>query len=374
VNKNAETCNCASREQPRFDHKNTCLCRGFWDPAIMPFLERFASKWFGVVPLTGTKGFSPMEFAFRFAGWSVNDYASKFSEFGVQGSGLYSWDKQEPPWMDYVKEHPVVVEDKQRMSTILKAVARKFGADLVGLCEINERWVYSHCFNPLTNVHQPNPLRVPQDYRYAVVMALEMDYDLFNCAPGYLMSGAVGREYSRMAVVSTQVATFIRSLGYRAVAAGNDTALSIPLAIDAGLGEQSRLGLLMTKEFGPRVRLCKVFTDLPLMPDTPQSSGLEEFCKGCNRCVKSCPSQAIPSGDQTTEGQSMSNFNGLKRWYLNPEKCLAYFDEIGTDCGMCIRACPKSKPTTIHQRNDKLKLIASDNHILATLGTSPIDG
>ena len=40
-----------------------------------------------------------------------------------------------------------------------------------------------------------------------------------------------------------------------------------PLAIMAGLGELSRIGILITPEFGPRVRLCKVFTDLPLQAD-----------------------------------------------------------------------------------------------------------
>jgi len=32
------------------------------------------------------------------------------------------------------------------------------------------------------------------------------------------------------------LAKFIASLGYKAIACGNDTALSIPLAVDAGLG------------------------------------------------------------------------------------------------------------------------------------------
>jgi len=36
--------------------------------------------------------------------------------------------------------------------------------------------------------------------------------------------------------------------------------------VDAGLGELGRNGLLVTPEFGSRVRLCKVFTELPLQP------------------------------------------------------------------------------------------------------------
>lgn len=43
----------------------------------------------------------------------------------------------------------------------------------------------------------------------------------------------------------------------------NDISLSIPLAIEAGLGELGRNGLLITKDFGPCVRLCKIFTTCP---------------------------------------------------------------------------------------------------------------
>ena len=64
---------------------------------------------------------------------------------------------------------------------------------------------------------------------------------------------------------------------------GNDTALSIPLAIDAGLGELGRNGLLITPEYGACVRLCKVFTDLPLEADRPVEFGLAEICQRCRR-------------------------------------------------------------------------------------------
>jgi len=49
----------------------------------------------------------------------------------------------------------------------------------------------------------------------------------------------------------------------------NDTALSIPLAIDAGLGELGRNGLLITAEYGYCIRLCKIFTNLPLIVVCP---------------------------------------------------------------------------------------------------------
>ena len=51
------------------------------------------------------------------------------------------------------------------------------------------------------------------------------------------------------------------------------TAILPPLAVDAGLGEVGRLGYLMTKEFGPRIRLSAVTTNLTLVPDKPVDNG-----------------------------------------------------------------------------------------------------
>ena len=46
--------------------------------------------------------------------------------------------------------------------------------------------------------------------------------------------------------------------------------ISIPIAIDAGLGQLGRMGLIVTPKYGPRVRLAKVITDMPLVPNDPK--------------------------------------------------------------------------------------------------------
>lgn len=47
--------------------------------------------------------------------------------------------------------------------------------------------------------------------------------------------------------------------------------------MDAGLGELSRVGYLITKAFGPRVRLAAVTTNMPLVPDKPVDLGAEDL-------------------------------------------------------------------------------------------------
>ncbi|MBU2498970.1 MAG: 4Fe-4S dicluster domain-containing protein, partial [Proteobacteria bacterium] len=98
------------------------------------------------------------------------------------------------------------------------------------------------------------------------------------------------------------------------------------------------------EKFGPRVRLFKVFTDLPLSYDSYEPFGVTEFCRVCKKCAIHCPSQAIPYGDMTTEGHNISNHSGVLKWYSNYEKCFQFWAKIRTDCANCIRVCPFNKP------------------------------
>ncbi len=183
-------------------------------------------------------------------------------------------------------------------------------------------------------------------------MAIETKYDSVRHAPTARASAAAGLGYSKMAFLSPAVAKFIASLGYTAIACGNDTALSIPLAVDAGLGQLARLGTLITSEFGPRVRLCKVLTDLPLKPTAPVDFGVTEFCQMCEKCAEYCPSQAILYGKRIPSARTASTNPGLLKWPLNGEKCFRYWYKNGAktekgmyhiDCYQCINVCPFNK-------------------------------
>ena len=147
-----------------------------------------------------------------------------------------------------------------------------------------------------------------------------------------------------MAFTAGLLAQFIRGLGYQAIPSGNDTACSIPMAIDAGLGEIARNGLLITPQYGPRVRLAKVFTDLPLVPDAPIQFGVWEFCRTCKKCALKCPSKSIPLGDASAEPRNISTRPGVTKWSINAETCLAWWAANGSDCSNCIRVCPFNKP------------------------------
>ncbi len=128
-------------------------------------------------------------------------------------------------------------------------------------------------------------------------------------------------------------------------------ALSVPLAIDAGLGQYGRHGLLITKQFGPRVRIAKILTDMPLIPDKPNFDfcrAVVRFCEACKKCAEHCPSQSISyDRGRTWQGETKSNNPGIRKWYINPETCYGFWVENGSDCSNCIRSCPYNKPNNI---------------------------
>jgi epoxyqueuosine reductase QueG len=123
----------------------------------------------------------------------------------------------------------------------------------------------------------------------------------------------------------------------------NDTALAVPLAIKAGLGEYGRLGLLITPEFGPRVRIGKIFTDLPLAHDRPRSFGVTEFCETCRRCSDACPVNAIPDGPPSDDVHNRSNLIGVKKWTVDAEPCFKFWANQNSDCSICVRVCPYNR-------------------------------
>ncbi len=268
------------------------------------------------------------------ASWYVEDFFARGTA-GSNHKGLYAWENVDP---EMRFESTVSTWHPAEATGKVKAAARFFGASLVGISRLDRRWLYSCVSNDLTGEHMP--LEIPEEFRYAIAMAIEMDYGFVQTTPTGGAGAATGLGYSKMAFVSGLLAQFIRGLGYQAIPCGNDTALSIPIAIEAGLGELGRHGLLITEKFGPRVRICKVLTDMPLTPDEPHFMGVEEFCRTCLKCAELCPSRAISFGARTTEAPTVSNNPGVLKWPIDPEQCFKYWVANRMDCATCIRVCP----------------------------------
>ncbi len=324
----------------RFDQRNEMFKRRTWDEEFIPHGERLYTQ---VKYDEDRYGYRKLDYALRNAAWNL-EY--EFAMGNIRSNfGMYSWDAIAEKARRFVEAGPKVSHSPEENSRLVKKAARFLGAHLVGVCYAHPNLIYSHEYNPVEMTHEP--IELPEGCDHVIVMALAMDYDLTRYSPNAISGAATGLGYSMQAVVANLVAAFIRGLGYQAVPSGNDTALSIPWAIAAGLGELGRMGLLITQPFGPRVRLCKVFTDLPLAYDKPHYFGVEKFCRVCMKCAKHCSSKAISFDEPTMEGPTISNFSGVQKWYINPEKCFLFWVKNWMDCNNCVMSCPFNKPPGI---------------------------
>ncbi|MCK5148547.1 reductive dehalogenase [bacterium] len=314
--------------------------------------------------------------------WALNDGSWVFAHMGGRHNP-YLW-KADAPSHPQGKWDPADIDMNWKDASIsVKHAALFYGASLAGAAKLNPLWIYSDHHAP-TNGDRKRCIPVladgerfgqtddawyiPKSMNRVIALAFEEDHHALMNSPGRLASAATGNGYSRMAFTAGCLAEFIRSLGYRAIPAGNGTGLSIPMAIDAGLGELGRNGLLVTPKYGPRVRIAKVITDMPLIADKPIRFGVTEFCEACMTCAHDCPTGSIPTGERTWEGPSPSNSNGTFKWYINPESC---FDYNGFSCSNCKRNCPFTKPNNswLHQMIRKVieGKIKPLNHIMVTL-------
>ena len=249
-------------------------------------------------------------------------------------------EKYNPSVHPECKDQRVDIQPEEASSRV-KGYTLNLGADLVGIAEINELWIYSNRGEIFHGNWEDWGKEIEMNHTYAIVFATEMAFELVGAAPHTPTTIASMENYAKGAFIATQLASFITNLGYSATAnhLRHYDGVLVPLAVDAGLGEVGRLGYLMTKDFGPRIRLGAVTTDLPLVPDKPIDIGAEDFCKICKKCANCCPSNSIPSEDH-------KEINGTLRWKLNAETCFEYWGKVGTDCNICMRVCPWSHAST----------------------------
>lgn len=106
-------------------------------------------------------------------------------------------------------------------------------------------------------------------------------------------------------------------------------------AVMAGLGWIGKNGLFISQDYGPRVRLGTILTDMELPCKTAET---ESKCGECNECVKSCPAMAL-SGNCWYEGCAREQI-------VDAKACSDFMNEKfkhigrGSVCGICVRVCP----------------------------------
>lgn len=365
----------------RFNQRMEMFCRSIWDKS---FSETLSVPNYAMALInraveqikTGHEGHGLREMALSWASWTVASMENAGPGWRGGNRGLFSWTPLgasttghtlEPLWR-FADVEPEEVKSPEAAARFIKKIARIFGATEVGVAELDRRWVYSHWWSRYSQesgeirfsdmMEEPEKYReptelpdgtrvIPAGMANVIVLGFERGYEGIGTSPDSVAGCETGLGYSKMAFTTPLLAEFIRNIGYNAIPMGNDTALSIPMAIDAGLGQLGRNGLLVNQRYGSRLALSKILTDMPLTHDRLAEFGLTEFCDVCMKCARRCPSQAISYGEHTFEGPTVSNNPGSLKWYLDAEKCMRFWTELGEDCSNCLRVCPFNKPPGI---------------------------
>jgi len=318
----------------RMSEGNTIFARVQFDPDFQYYLQ---TEFAGAEHMISKNipGYERFELELSIAAWKLYDSRHSISRPGI---GLDPEADESGAKSDLTPEE---------YTLMVKKAARFFGANLVGIAELDQKWMYTHN-------RRGEPYKVPKEFKRTIVMGIEMDYDAIATSPTFTSSATTGLGYSMMAFVETELVSFIQRFGYNAIPCGNDVGISVPMAIDAGLGQYGRHGLLITKAYGPRIRIAKVLTDLPLLTDSPDRDfckAVVKFCETCEKCAHNCPSRSIPFGkEQTWIGKTKSNNSGIEKWYVNVETCYGFWIENGSECSNCIRSCPYNKKNGILHR------------------------
>jgi epoxyqueuosine reductase QueG len=254
----------------------------------------------------------------------------------------------------------------------IKSFGLESGLDLIGVCSVESL--------PTLDMldHQKNIAQIMPSAKSVIVGGCRMipaavEASSRNIRFSQFSTMGLYQELNR---ISYRLCRFLDDKGFRSVAV--PTFLPIDMhnnygvvsdvslrhaAVEAGLGTLGTNRLLLTNEYGPRVRLMAVLTNAPLEVDAKSEV---EYCDGCELCVEHCPAHAI-STDGTVDIRKCSrvvlryalpglvrfarSLTGASRSELKDAfrgaEFAEYWQNLNTgifySCAECVSVCPAGK-------------------------------
>lgn len=218
----------------------------------------------------------------------------------------------------------------------INELAKKLGADVFGVADLD-----------LLREYETYPANLLDGFNFGISIGVKVPDPLFDSLP------ASRPLYSRYYVVANDMLDRIAFELSRAIEREGYKALPIPaskvlaglhwrsyishkaIARAAGVGWIGRNLLLVTPQYGPRVRLASILTDMPLKAGKPSRNR----CGICRECIDSCITKAL----------HYSEFDDYpeREEVFEVDKCAEQLKEFANDpdigtmvCGICIKVCP----------------------------------
>ncbi|HPR41468.1 MAG TPA: 4Fe-4S dicluster domain-containing protein [Candidatus Methanofastidiosa archaeon] len=230
----------------------------------------------------------------------------------------------------------------------IKELAIKEGADFCGVADIT----------PATDVIWAQGGEDVASYPRAISLGIHIMDDIVDQLPRrHERSVAVNYHHhgydiinQRLDLLASRISSFIQREGFRALPIPASeryddekicAVLSHKLAAHlAGFGWIGKSCLLITPQFGPRVRWATVLTDAPLKVAKKK---MAERCGDCTECVNICPVSAFTGVNFKEEDPRDVRYDAARcEKYLNS-------GEEWTVCGLCVYVCPYGRKK--HKKN-----------------------
>ena len=112
-----------------------------------------------------------------------------------------------------------------------------------------------------------------------------------------------------------------------------------PLAARAGLGRPGRNTLIAAGQYGTRVSLQTIVTDIPCEHDDDDRHGLDERCLNCRACMEACPTKTL-RGDGTLDISRCVRAQPENLPLPEEMRPLTRASLLG--CDLCQRVCPRN--------------------------------
>ncbi|NOY22097.1 MAG: 4Fe-4S dicluster domain-containing protein [Acidobacteria bacterium] len=307
---------------------------------------------------------------------AVDEEIWRLPELGEPGSKFYdryvssisdsAFDLLDRSYVPLSNRPPVAVPaepvDPGKLMEAVRITAFQYGAVDVGITSLKPYHLYSIAGRQAGNWGE----KVENHHRTAIVFVVPMSNAYIRHAPSLPAILESAHCYVETAKIAHIVAEILHRQGLSATAHvdGHYQLICAPLAEAAGMGHVGRMGIFMHEVYGPSVRLSVVTVDFDLPETKGNHEYMEHFCNICKKCADNCPSRAIPHGEKPVS-------RGFAHWSVDQESCYRFWRKIGTDCAVCIRSCPFSKPDTLMHRivrgyirrnplNQRLALLGDD--------------
>ena len=227
----------------------------------------------------------------------------------------------------------------------LKALAKWWEINLIGFANV-ERWkedpyaAEDYC-----------PQAIWPWAKTVIVLGLQIYLPMLETTPSAVYSELYHTTNRMLDELSYRMANKLNQAGFRAFFFPRDCYGDISALVKkpeaafshviaaryAGLGTIGANHTLLTRQYGPRVRLVSVITDAELPPDPMLK---EQLCVECGRCVACCPQKAF------------TRKNGVLVAEMDKYKCAAYHaqlkQELRYPCGVCTAVCPVGEDRKIY--------------------------